>query len=109
MREKYRCTKIDAANFDEFNETVLDFTISSAREDGLQGYLFTILVFPEYRSRGIGAWAMGEMERVLHEAGLREVEFFVSRKNPRGQKFYRDQGYRIVEELDPGFRMGKSL
>lgn len=75
------------------------------REDHL--YLFNLAVDREFQNQGAGSEAVSWL---LGNARGRRVgiELKVLKTNPRVLEFYRRLGFRVVEEIETGFRLRSS-
>ena len=52
----------------------------------------------DWQSRGVGTALMRRLEEVTRERGLRAIELYVGKDNPRAQALYERLGYRVVGE-----------
>lgn len=60
---------------------------------GLYPYLNLIGVHADSRGKGVGAFLMGELERMAVDSGAKRVTLMVSDFNEDGQRFYERLGY----------------
>jgi ribosomal protein S18 acetylase RimI-like enzyme len=55
--------------------------------------VFGLAVLPPLQRRGIGAWAMRQIEAIARERGCRFMRLDAYEQNPRSVAFYRKMGY----------------
>ena len=73
---------------------------------GLYPYLSLIGVHSSCRGQGVGAFLMGELERLARDSGARRVTLMVSDFNRGGQRFYQRLGYWKLGELPDAAKQG---
>ncbi len=74
--------------------------------DGRRGHIYHLAVDPAYKGRGIGQRLVAECMSGLRRAGLQRAIILVAADNPRGLKFWRQNGW---EEIDSAIAMGKDV
>ncbi len=67
----------------------------------LRGYLYSFRVKPEYQRQGIGTALLHAAEDILRDRGYHHGIIAVAKDNPRAQRLYEREGYRVFSE-DPG-------
>lgn len=73
---------------------------------GLYPYLSLIGVHAESRGLGVGAFLMGELERLAKDSGAKRVTLMVSDFNAGGIRFYERLGYWKLGELPDAAKAG---
>lgn len=73
---------------------------------GLYPYLKLIGVHERCRGQGLGAFLLGELDRMALESGARRVTLMVSDFNEGGQRLYERMGYWKLGELPNAAREG---
>jgi ribosomal protein S18 acetylase RimI-like enzyme len=68
------------------------------KKDGLK--LDKIYVDPLLHGKGIGRWAMAQMEEIAAKHGLNKISLRVNRRNRQAIHFYEKCGFHIDEEVD---------
>ncbi|MFP4384864.1 MAG: GNAT family acetyltransferase [Spirochaetia bacterium] len=73
--------------------------------DGHRGWIYSLAVLQEYRSRGIGTELINSVEKELKNMGCLKVNLQVRETNDKVIQFYKKCGYTI----EPRTSMGKKL
>jgi ribosomal protein S18 acetylase RimI-like enzyme len=73
--------------------------------DGHRGWVYYVVVHPQYRRQGIGSDLMRRAEVALQELGCPKVNLQIRARNTQVQAFYESLGY----EAEARFSMGKKL
>jgi ribosomal protein S18 acetylase RimI-like enzyme len=60
---------------------------------GRDGYLTELYLRPEYRGRGLGTWALAQIEQRAREAGVRALHLMVRPQNAPALALYRRAGF----------------
>jgi len=71
-----------------------------------EGYISTIGVSPEYRKQGLASYMLEQMAAELQELGCRTIALHVKADNEAAIRFYRKQGFKVVEELPKYYFIG---
>jgi len=74
--------------------------------DGHRGWLYYIVVHPQYRRQGIGTALVRRVESGLAEMGCPKVNLQVRATNAAVVDFYRTLGYEVEERVSMGKRLG---
>lgn len=64
-------------------------------------YLNSIAVFPKYRGQGLGKMLLEAVELKAKEQGFTTISLDVNGENTRAVTFYKQAGYRIVDQVTP--------
>ncbi|MCR8641270.1 GNAT family N-acetyltransferase [Paenibacillus sp. N1-5-1-14] len=59
-----------------------------------KGFIYDIKIKEDYRGRGFGKQAMGEIEKVAKEYGLKSIGLHVFAHNPLARSLYEKLGYK---------------
>lgn len=74
--------------------------LKSSEQDAADGqnraYLFAFRVKDAWRSRGIGCYLMGFVERDLRERGYKFITLNVAKDNLGAQRLYKRLGYKVI-------------
>jgi ribosomal protein S18 acetylase RimI-like enzyme len=73
--------------------------------DGHRGWVNYLAVAPTMRRSGVGRALMGEVERLLGEAGCPKINVVVRRGNDVAVRFYRALGYSVDDVVSLGRRL----
>jgi ribosomal protein S18 acetylase RimI-like enzyme len=73
--------------------------------DGHRGWVYYVVVKPEYRRQGIGSGLMREVEERLRAMGCPKVNLQVRASNTEVVAFYRELGYEVEERVSMGKRL----
>lgn len=74
--------------------------------DGNRGWLYYIVVHPEYRRQGIGTALVKRVEAGLVEKGCPKINLQVRATNVAVVEFYKTLGYTVEERISMGKRLG---
>ncbi|MBN2515536.1 MAG: GNAT family N-acetyltransferase [Deltaproteobacteria bacterium] len=64
-------------------------------------YLYSIAVFPKYRGQGLGKILLEAVELKAKKQGFNTISLDVNGENTRAITFYKQAGYRIVDQVTP--------
>jgi ribosomal protein S18 acetylase RimI-like enzyme len=64
-------------------------------------YLYSIAVFPEYREQGLGKILLEAVELKAKKQGFNTISLDVNGANTRAITFYKQAGYRMVDQVTP--------
>jgi len=92
--------------YDETDRLLGAMKVSMRGFCGLYPYLGLIGVHADSRGMGVGAFLMGQLERLALESGAKRVTLMVSDFNTGGQRFYHRLGYRKLGELPDAAKEG---
>jgi ribosomal protein S18 acetylase RimI-like enzyme len=67
--------------------------------DGRRGYIYHLVVKPEYRNRGIGRALIEAVEKALVMEGINKVALVSFKTNSKGNRFLNACGYPIREDI----------
>ncbi len=73
--------------------------------DGHRGWIYSLAVRPDRRSRGVGSGLLAEAERALSVLGCLKVNLQIIDTNADAVRFYEANGYAV----EPRISMGKKL
>lgn len=73
--------------------------------DGHRGWIYSLAVRPDRRSRGVGSRLLAEAERALSVLGCLKVNLQIIDTNADAVRFYEANGYAV----EPRISMGKKL
>jgi ribosomal protein S18 acetylase RimI-like enzyme len=74
--------------------------------DGRRGHIYHLAVDPAVQGGGVGQRLVNECMKGLRRAGLQRAIILVANDNPRGQKFWKQNGW---EEIGGAIAMGKDV
>lgn len=119
---------VDLPAFGLIGQAFIQFkmTDSSCANGSTRAYLHSFRVRPALRNQGIGTALMNFIEDDLTQRGFRELTLNVAKDNPDAIRLYQRLGYRVLKhisgswsyfdengnlqhEIEPGFRLIKSL
>jgi ribosomal protein S18 acetylase RimI-like enzyme len=61
--------------------------------DGRRGFIYHLMVKPEYRKKGIGKKLLEKVEKNFKKDGIRKIYLVALKKNKTGNKFWENNGY----------------
>jgi ribosomal protein S18 acetylase RimI-like enzyme len=64
-------------------------------------YLYSLAVFPQYRGQGLGKKLLEAVEFRAKKQGFNTISLDVNGDNTRAVTFYKQAGYRIVDQVTP--------
>ena len=67
-------------------------------------FIYDFYVADDYRGKGFGKWAIGELELQLQTEGISQIKLRVAYQNKRALKLYQDSGFMIT-----GYNMSKKI
>ena len=73
--------------------------------DGHRGWIYSMAVTPEYRTKGLGSRLLKHAEKELKKRGAPKINLQVMPDNEGVVKFYEKNGYNV----EPRISMGKRL
>ncbi|MBI3384843.1 GNAT family N-acetyltransferase [Candidatus Gottesmanbacteria bacterium] len=82
-------------------QIIIDWRIlkDETKSDGkIRAYLYSLRVYPPYRSKGLGTAMILFCENFLRERGFKIATIACEKKNPRALKLYEKVGYKIFKE-----------
>ena len=86
-------------------EGCLALDVLGGAKMGHRGAITSVYVRPDVRRRGIARGLMAEAERVAADAGLSQLELFVSSAVPGARVFYETLGFRCVGSVPDALRV----
>jgi|GEM_PF-472928 len=103
---EYFCKEWDEADWRVLldGEKVIGYLCWTIEYDHL--YLKNVSLLPGYQGRGLGGLAMDFIENLAEEKNL-AVKLSVFKTNKRVLEFYKKRGFKVIEEIETGFRMSK--
>jgi ribosomal protein S18 acetylase RimI-like enzyme len=66
--------------------------------DGRRGILRHLAVMPAFRKRGIGQALAGRCLKALSDEGIRKCNLYVMKDNRPGLRFWKNLGYRLLDD-----------
>ncbi len=78
---------------EERGSAVIGMAVVSWRQNGRRAHLYSIVVHPHWRGRGIGKRLLDEAERFLQSQGVAAMSLEVRRDNLQAQRMYERFGY----------------
>lgn len=71
----------------------------------LKGFITSIGIIPNYEGVGIGTMLLNELVQVSEEKSIREIELKVYKYNEKAVLFYKNYGFKIIEDMDEWYTM----
>jgi ribosomal protein S18 acetylase RimI-like enzyme len=71
-----------------------------AGSDGRRGHIYHLMVKQEHRKKGLGKKLLEKTEKALKKEGIRKIILVAFKKNKAGNKFWKDNGYKIRKDLN---------
>ena len=74
--------------------------------DGRRGWLYSVVVHPDYRKLGIGSMLVRHVEQALESLGCLKVNLQIMDGNEAVSAFYESLGYGVEKRVSMGKRIG---
>lgn len=73
--------------------------------DGRRGWIYAMVVDPDYQKQGVGSSLLSHAEEKLRERGCLKVNLQIMEDNRDVEQFYRSKGYKVEKRISMGKRL----